>query len=74
MRPNRTHFIGGKKQMTVEDIQRFMRDHPNESLPIGAGWIHPQAALDLLKEGPLEVIDILKKTESITFYQEGRNG
>jgi hypothetical protein len=67
-------LLGGEKQMTVEDIQRFMREHPNESLPLGHGWIHPQAALDLLKEGPLEVIDILKKTESITFYQEGRNG
>jgi hypothetical protein len=51
-----------------------MRDRPNEYLPIGAEWIHPQSALDLLKEGPLEVIDILKKTETITFYQEGRNG
>jgi hypothetical protein len=51
--------------MTVDDIEQFMQDHPNEFLPIGAGWIHPQAAFDLLKEGPLEVIDTFSKRRQI---------
>ena len=28
-------LLGGEEQMTVEDIQRFMREHPDESLPVG---------------------------------------
>jgi len=54
-----------ERNATIKIIKQFIHDHPNEPLPLsgGAGWIHPQAALDLFQEGPLEVIDILKTKE-----------
>lgn len=45
--------------MTVEDIKQFMLDHPGEALPVGSGWIDPQAAIDLLQDD-YGLIDILK--------------
>ena len=49
--------------MTLEDLQQWIMLHPNGEpllLPNG-GVIHQSAALDLFREGPLEVIDILKE-------------
>ncbi len=54
--------------MAVQMIQQFMEEHPDHHMPFGSGWIDPQAALDLLAEGPEEVIDALKNrgTKDIT--------
>ena len=41
--------------MAVRMIEQFMEDHPDHMMPFGSGWIDPEAALDLLREGPLEV-------------------
>lgn len=50
------------KLVIVYYIESWMEGHPGEPMPLGAGWINPEAALDLLREGPLEVIDCMKRS------------
>ena len=45
----------------VANIEKFIKDNPGRPMPVGFGCIDPRSALDILREGPLEVIDILKK-------------
>ena len=52
--------------MTVEDIKRFMSEHPGEMIPLFCGgakvsFIHPEAAIDILTED-VEVIDVIKRS------------